>query len=334
MRLLLTGGCGYIGSHTAWACEDDESTPWEVHLLDDLRNAAGPPPRRPGRRPPRFHRLDLSDGEALGQLFAAHRFDAVVHFAALKSVDESLAHPLDYYDNNVGGLVQLLRQMDRHGCRQLVFSSSATVYGDAPSPLAEDDPPGRLTTPYGRTKAMGEQILADLAAADPRWRIAVLRYFNPVGAHPSGALAERPRGRPANLMPCLLRALRSGEPFRIYGDDYPTPDGTCQRDYIHVMDVAEAHLAALCTLATAAGGVLTANLGTGRPHSVREVVRAVEAAAGRPVLTVQAPRRPGDCASVFAAAGRAERLLGWRSRRTLEDMCRDALRSCEAPCEQ
>lgn len=331
-RVLLTGGCGYIGAHTAWACQELEPG-WEVHLLDTLENSLGPPPSREGRPDPVFHRVDTTDEAAVGALLERHRFDAVVHFAAHKSVERSLRDPVEYYRNNVGGLVALLRRMAAAGCFALVFSSSATVYGDATSPLHEDTAPGTLTNPYGRSKAMCERILRDTAAADPRWRVWALRYFNPMGAHPSGRLSDRPRGKPCNLMPCLLEAVRRHEPFTIFGDDYDTPDGTCLRDYIHVVDLAEAHVEALRrAIAGGGGGMRVLNLGTGSPRSVREVVDAMSRAAGRPVRVIHGPRRPGDCAAVWAAADRARRQLSpWRPSRGLREMCEDALRASGPP---
>lgn len=333
----MTGGCGYIGAHTAWVCQEMEPD-WEVHLLDTLENARGPPPPREGFPRMPLHRVDVTDEAALAALFERHRFDAVVHFAAHKSVEASRRDPLEYYRNNVGGLVALMRQMARAGCFALVFSSSATVYGNATSPLTENTRPGALTNAYGRSKAMGEQVVLDAAESDTRWRASLLRYFNPMGAHPSGRLGDRPRGKPCNLMPCLLEAVRNDTPFTIFGDDYDTPDGTCQRDYIHVMDLAAAHVHSLRRLLGEAGGPPRAaalNLGTGAPSSVREVVAAMErASGGRAVRVRVGPRRPGDCAAVWAACGRAERELApWRPTRDLDDMCRDALHALSLAAE-
>ena len=326
MQILITGGCGYIGSHVAWALQE-ASSQYDVHLLDNLCNVDKILPSRPGFPDAKFHNIDLCDASALRELLATHRFDAVVHCAAYKSVSQSLRDPLEYYRNNVGGLVTLLQCMASAGCFSLVFSSSATVYGDAPSPLQEDTPPGTLTNPYSQTKGMGERILCDTAASDDRWRISALRYFNPLGAHPSGLLCDRPRGKPSNLMPSLLDAVTTNTPFTIFGNNYDTPDGTCLRDYIHVVDLADAHEAALRRVIDGieGRGVETFNLGTGVPHSVLEVVRAMEAAASRSIALKMGARRPGDCAAVWAKVDRARRVLGWSARRSLAEMCTDAL---------
>ena len=258
--------------------------------------------------------------------FRAHAVDAVIHFAALKAVGESVAKPLMYYDNNIAGTVALTEVMTEAGVKSLVFSSSATVYGDPASvPIREDFPTGP-TNPYGRTKWMMEFVLSDLAAADPEWRVALLRYFNPVGAHASGRIGEDPNGLPNNLMPYVSQVAVGRLPrLRVFGGDYPTPDGTGVRDYIHVVDLAVGHVAAVRRL-TERPGVLTVNLGTGRGYSVIEVVKAFEKASGRPVPYEIVARRPGDVAQCYAEPGLAERELGWRAERGIDEMCADAWR--------
>jgi UDP-glucose 4-epimerase len=260
-------------------------------------------------------------------VFAATGPDAVVHFAGLKAVGESVAQPLRYYDNNVAGTVALLEVMQAHDVRDLVFSSSATVYGDPPEVPITEATRLEATNPYGRTKLMIEELLRDTATSEPgRWRIALLRYFNPVGAHPSGRIGEDPAGIPNNLMPYVLQVAVGRHPHvNVFGDDYPTPDGTGVRDYLHVMDLAEGHLAALDALAKLDGAVAV-NLGTGRGHSVLEVIAAVADAVGRPIPYEVTARRPGDIATCFADPTLAAELLGWRAFRTLADMCADAWR--------
>ncbi|MFO1297017.1 MAG: UDP-glucose 4-epimerase GalE [Rubrivivax sp.] len=334
--VLLTGATGYIASHTWLALlaaghrvigVDDfsNSSPVVLERLAELSGAK-----------PRFEKLDVGDAAALDTLFARERIDATVHFAAFKAVGESVQKPLDYYRNNVGGLVNVCATMQRHGVRRFVFSSSATVYGDPQKlPIAEDAPLS-ATNPYGRTKLVGEQIIGDLARSDamaceggapgPAWQNAVLRYFNPVGAHESGRIGEDPRGTPNNLMPFVAQVAVGRRPhLSVFGNDYPTPDGTGVRDYIHVVDLAEGHVAALERL-LAAPGSFTVNLGTGRGASVLEVVRAYEAASGRPVPYRIEPKRAGDVAACWADATLASELLGWRARLDLARMCADSWR--------
>jgi UDP-glucose 4-epimerase len=324
--ILLTGATGYIASHTWLALQ---AAGFDVVGLDDLSNSSPEVLNRLrtlGGREPAFVRADVGNASALDTLFQVRRIDAVVHFAAFKAVGESTARPLAYYRNNIGGLVTLCEAMQRHGCRRLVFSSSATVYGDpARLPIREDFPLS-ATNPYGQTKLMGEQVLRDLGAADPAWQTGCLRYFNPVGAHESGLIGEDPRGTPNNLMPYVAQvAVGRREQLQVYGNDYPTPDGTGVRDYIHVVDLAEGHVAALQRL-LAEPGSFTVNLGTGRGYSVLEVVAAYAKASGRPVPYRIVARRPGDVASCYADPSLAATLLGWRARHDLARMCEDSWR--------
>jgi UDP-glucose 4-epimerase len=322
--VLLTGGLGYIGSHTAVALLD---AGWEVLLLDNLSNSSAGVVRRIeqlGGRPVTFVEGDVRDGALVADLLARHRCEAVVHFAGLKAVGESVAKPLLYFDNNVGGAVALLRAMEQAGTRRLVFSSSATVYGTPGYlPLDEQHPVSALN-PYGRTKLHIEEMLRDACAADPSWRVVCLRYFNPCGAHPSGLIGEDPRDIPNNLMPYVARVAQ-GELARVqvFGGDYDTPDGTGVRDYIHVQDLAAGHLQALAYGARHAGWEAI-NLGTGRGYSVLEMIRAFERASGRPIPYAIVGRRPGDAASCWADPAKAARLLDWTARHDVEAMCESA----------
>lgn len=324
--VLLTGATGYIGSHTWLALW---SAGYDIVGVDDFSNSSSVVLQRLetlGGRVPAFVRADVCDGAALNQLFAGQRFDAVIHFAAYKAVAESVQRPLEYYRNNIGGLVTLCDAMQRHGCRRLVYSSSATVYGEPERlPLTEDCALS-ATNPYGQTKLMGEQILTDLGRADPQWQTACLRYFNPVGAHESGLIGEDPRGTPNNLMPYVAQVATGRLPqLKVFGSDYPTPDGTGVRDYIHVCDLAEGHVAAVRRL-LAAEGSFTINLGTGRGYSVLDVVRAFERASGKTVPLVLTQRRPGDVPACYAEPQRARELLGWEARHDLDRMCADSWR--------
>jgi len=324
--ILLTGATGYIGSHTWLALQaagfavvgvDDFSNSSPV-VLERLRELSG--------QAPVFEKADVCDAAAMDAIFRRHRIDATVHFAAFKAVGESAAQPLAYYGNNLGGLVTTCRTMLQHGVTRLVFSSSATVYGQPERLPITEDAPLAATNPYGATKLMGETILRDLGAADASWQLALLRYFNPVGAHESGAIGEDPRGTPNNLMPFVAQvAVGAREKLRVFGNDYATPDGTGVRDYIHVLDLADGHVAALRHLLEG-GGSITANLGTGRGHSVLEVVRAFEAASGRRVPYEIVPRRPGDVDACWADATLARERLGWQATRGLDTMCADAWR--------
>jgi UDP-glucose 4-epimerase len=324
--ILLTGATGYIASHTWLALQ---SAGLRVIGIDDFSNSSPEVLSRlehlSGQRPS-FERADVCDEAALEALFLRERIDAVVHFAAFKAVGESGAKPLAYYGNNLGGLIALARTMQRHGCRRLVFSSSATVYGQPERLPITEDSPLAATNPYGATKLMGETILRDLDRSEPGWSIALLRYFNPVGAHESGLIGESPQGTPNNLMPYVAQvAVGQRDKLRIFGSDYDTPDGTGIRDYIHVLDLAEGHVAALRRLLDEPG-LLTLNLGTGRGHSVLEVVDAYQRASGRPIPYEVVPRRPGDVAACYADPSLARRLLGWRARRDLAAMCGDSWR--------
>jgi UDP-glucose 4-epimerase len=324
--VLLTGGAGYIGSHIA---VELLTAGWSVAVLDNLSNSAAVSVARAGELGGGeidLHVGDIRDEAAVEAAFAAVQPVAVVHLAGLKAVAESVGDPLRYYDNNVAGTVTLLKVMQRRGIRDLVFSSSATVYGEPERvPLTEDC---RLApvNPYGRTKLQIEEILRDLAAGDDRWRIAILRYFNPVGAHPSGRIGEDPAGMPNNLLPIVMQAAAGRrDAVPVFGDDYPTPDGTCVRDYIHVVDLARGHVAALESFDHLAG-CRALNLGTGRGHSVLEVIDAAGRAAGRPIPHRASPRRPGDVATTWADPAAASAVLGWNARLGLDDACADAWR--------
>lgn len=324
--VLLTGATGYIASHTWLALLQ---AGYRVVGLDNFVNSSPEVLVRLQRLSggaPSFEQVDVCDLAALQGVFRAHSPDAVVHFAAHKAVGESTQRPLDYYGNNVGGLVAVCRAMQEAGCRRIVFSSSATVYGVPERlPIAEDAPLSAVN-PYGQTKLIGETMLRDLANSDERWKVATLRYFNPVGAHESGQIGEDPRGTPNNLMPYVAQvAIGRRAQLQVFGDDYDTVDGTGVRDYIHVCDLAEGHVAALHYLFDT-NRSLTVNLGTGRGHSVLEVVSAYAQASGREIPYVVGPRRPGDVAACYADPARAARLLGWRARLGLERMCADSWR--------
>ena len=326
MKYLVTGGTGYIGSHMV---VELMSAGRDVVVIDNLSNSKysvldriqGIVGRRPG-----FEQIDLCDRPALRRLFSDHRFDAVLHFAGLKSVGESVEKPLAYYANNVGGSMALIECMAAAGVKSIVFSSSATVYGEPASVPVREDFPLAASSPYGRSKLMIEEILRDVGAADTMWRVALLRYFNPVGAHASGLIGEDPNGIPNNLMPYIAQvAVRKLDELQVFGNDYPTPDGTGVRDYIHVVDLARGHLAALDALRRRPG-VLTVNLGTGRGHSVLEMVRAFAAASGKPVPYRVVGRRSGDVAQCYADASLARSMLGWEARLGIEAMCADTWR--------
>jgi UDP-glucose 4-epimerase len=326
MRLLITGGAGYIGSHTVLVLLEAGH---DIVVVDNLVNSSAESLRRVEAltgRPVEFHQVDILDAAALERVFAAGKIDAVIHFAGLKAVGESVAPPVRYYHNNVTGTLVLADVMQRHGVRTLVFSSSATVYGDPHTVPITEDFPLSATNPYGRSKLMIEEILRDLAVADPGWRIAILRYFNPVGAHESGQIGESPNGIPNNLLPYVAQvAVGRLAELPVYGGDYPTPDGTGVRDYIHVMDLAVGHERALARLGNGAG-VFTWNLGTGRGYSVLEMIAAFERASNRKVAYRVGPRRPGDIAVCYADATRAQAELGWTATRGLDAMCEDAWR--------
>lgn len=327
MRILLTGGMGFIGSHTAVALLEAEH---HVVLFDNLSNADRSVSDRIEQitgRSPVFVEGDIRDVTLMEAVLRREKIDAVIHFAGLKAVGESVSKPIEYYDNNTNGTLKLLEAMRATNVKRLIFSSSSTVYGTPEKlPLTEATPTGKATNPYGRSKLHIEEILADVCRADPEMSVICLRYFNPIGAHPSGLIGEDPNGTPNNLLPYVARVANGRlERLRIFGNDYPTPDGTGVRDYIHVVDLAEGHAAAL-PYACSHTGWLAVNLGCGRGYSVLEVVRAFENASGRTIAFEFAPRRDGDIAANWADPSLAEKLFGWRAQRTLEDMCVDAWR--------
>jgi UDP-glucose 4-epimerase len=329
--VLLTGATGYIGSHT-WVSL--LSSGYEVVGLDNFVNSSQAVLQRIQRligKPPLFVRGDVRDAAALDQLFESAKargapVSAVVHFAALKAVGESVQRPLDYFDNNIGGLVSVCQAMARHGVFDMVFSSSATVYGQPDQLPITESAPLQALNPYGQTKLMGEQVLRELERCDSRWKVAYLRYFNPVGAHPSGQIGEDPRGVPNNLMPYVAQVAVGARPhLNVFGQDYDTPDGTGVRDYIHVCDLAQGHVSALSYLRDKRQS-LTVNLGTGRGYSVLELAQTYERVSGRPIPLVHAPRRAGDVAACYADPTLAETLMGWTAKRGLEEMCADSWR--------
>ena len=325
MNVLVTGGAGFIGSHT---CVELLQNGVDIVVMDNYVNSSPEALRAveqiTGKTFP-IYECDMLDMAGFEKVFAENKIDAVIHFAGLKAVGESVSKPLEYYHNNISGTLNLLLLMRKYGVKKLVFSSSATVYGmNNPVPFREDMPVGGTTNPYGTTKYFIEQILRDVAFADNSWSIALLRYFNPIGAHESGLIGENPNGIPNNLMPYIARvAAGQLECLSVFGDDYPTPDGTGVRDYIHVCDLASGHLKALEKLESIHGAEAY-NLGTGHGSSVLEVVHAFEKACGHPVNYKIAPRRPGDIAECYADVSKAKKELGWEATRTLDDMCRDS----------
>ena len=321
MTILVTGGAGYIGSHTAVELLEAGH---DVVVADNLCNASEESVARVEQiagKKVRFYKVDVRDAAALEQIFAENAIDWVIHFAGLKAVGESVAKPLEYYDNNLGSTLTLLEVMRESGVKKIVFSSSATVYGTPEKlPLDENCRTGGTTNPYGTSKYMQEQILRDLYVSDPGWTIALLRYFNPVGAHASGLIGEDPKGIPNNLTPYIAKVAIGELPeIGVFGDDYPTPDGTGVRDYIHVVDLAKGHVAAIHALEEP--GVYTYNLGTGIGYSVLDVIHAFERACGRKLPYTVKPRRAGDIAACYADAGKAKRELHWQAQRGLDDMC-------------
>jgi UDP-glucose 4-epimerase len=325
-QVLLTGGAGYIGSHTAIALLD---AGYDVVVLDNFSNSSPEALRRVEQITGKTVTLcqgDIRSATDLATLFKNHAIDAVIHFAGLKAVGESTTQPVRYYDNNVLGTIELLKAMQTAGVKQLVFSSSATVYGDAKIVPITEDAPRSATNPYGQSKLINEYILQDTAAADPSWAIAILRYFNPVGAHPSGLIGEDPNGIPNNLMPFISQvAVGKRAMLSVFGNDYATLDGTGVRDYIHVTDLALGHLKALQYIA-GQPGAHAVNLGTGQGYSVLQMVDAFSRVNQVPVPYQIAPRRPGDIASCYAQPDKAKQLLGWQATHTLEDMVRDTWR--------
>ena len=325
MNILVTGGAGYIGSHTVIELINAGHS---VVVVDNLVNASRVALQRVeqivGRKVP-FYENDIRDRRGMERVFAENSFDCVIHFAGLKAVGESVQKPLEYYDNNITGTLVLLDVMRRAGCKNIIFSSSATVYGNpAVVPITESCPKGSCTNPYGHTKSMLEEILRDLHVADPSWNVVLLRYFNPIGAHASGLIGENPSGVPNNLMPYITQvAVGRLHELHVFGDDYPTHDGTGVRDYIHVVDLAKGHVKALQAVADKCG-VEVYNLGTGIGYSVLDLVHAFEKATGINIPYVVDPRRAGDIASCYSDPSKAWIQLGWRAEHGIEDMCRDS----------
>lgn len=327
MSILVTGGAGYIGSHT---CLELLKAGYEVVVADNLCNSSEEAVRRVEKiagKPVKFYQADILDREALNKIFDMEKIDSVIHFAGLKAVGESVAKPLEYYHNNITGTLILCDVMRNHGVKNIVFSSSATVYGDpAFVPITEDCPKGQITNPYGQTKSMLEQILTDFHVADPEWNVVLLRYFNPIGAHESGLIGEDPKGIPNNLVPYIAQvAVGKLQCLGVFGNDYPTHDGTGVRDYIHVVDLAAGHVKALKKIEEKAG-VCIYNLGTGKGYSVLDVVKAYEKACGKEIKYEIKPRRPGDIATCYADASKAKKELGWEAERGIEEMCADSWR--------
>ena len=327
MRILVTGGAGYIGSHT---CVELLNAGYEVVILDNLYNSSKKAVDRieeiTGKKVT-FYENDMLDKDALEKLFSKEQIDCVIHFAGLKAVGESVAKPLEYYKNNIQGTLTLVEVMREHGCKNIIFSSSATVYGDpAFVPITEECPKGTPTNPYGWTKSMLEQILTDLHTADEEWNVILLRYFNPIGAHKSGKIGEDPKGIPNNLLPYVAQvAIGKLECVGVFGNDYDTPDGTGVRDYIHVVDLAIGHVKAIDKI-NEKPGVKVYNLGTGNGYSVLDVINAFSKACGHDVPYQIKPRRPGDIATCYADAGLAKKELGWEAQYGIEEMCADSWR--------
>lgn len=327
MKILVTGGAGYIGSHTCVALLQDG---YEVVILDNLYNSSQAAVTRVEQisgQKITFYEGDLLDSEFVERVFANEKIDAVIHFAGLKAVGESVQKPLEYYHNNITGTLILCDAMRRHGCKRMVFSSSATVYGDPQIiPIPESCPKGEITNPYGQTKSMLEQILIDLQISDPEWKVVILRYFNPIGAHPSGLIGEDPKGIPNNLLPYIAQvAVGKLDCLGVFGDDYDTPDGTGVRDYIHVDDLAVGHVKALAKMAVSSG-VNIYNLGTGIGYSVLDVVKAFEKACQKKIPYQIKERRAGDIAVCYADPAKAKTELGWSAQKGIEEMCVDSWR--------
>lgn len=327
MSILVTGGAGYIGSHT---CVELLNAGYEVVVVDNLYNASRESLKRVEEitgKTLTFYEADILDRDKMNEIFDQENIDSVIHFAGLKAVGESVAKPLEYYYNNIAGTLVLCDVMRSHGVKSIVFSSSATVYGDpAFVPITEECPKGKITNPYGQTKSMLEQILTDLNVADPEWKVVLLRYFNPIGAHESGRIGEDPKGIPNNLVPYIAQvAVGKLDRLNVFGNDYDTPDGTGVRDYIHVVDLAKGHVKAIEKMKET-GGVQIYNLGTGRGYSVLEVLHAYEKACGKELPYVIRPRRAGDIATCYADPAKAEKELGWKAERGIEEMCADSWR--------
>lgn len=327
MKILVTGGAGYIGSHTIIELY---KAGHEVVVIDNLCNSSEKSLERvsglTGKTIP-FYKVDIRDRAGLDKVLDEHKVDACIHFAGLKAVGESVSKPYEYYENNIGGTLVLIDALRSHGCKNLIFSSSATVYGNpAVIPITEDCPKGHCTNPYGQTKSMLEEIFMDIQKADPEWNVVLLRYFNPIGAHESGLIGEDPNGIPNNLMPYITQVAVGKRPeLGVFGDDYDTHDGTGVRDYIHVVDLAAGHVKALAAIERKCG-LAVYNLGTGHGYSVLDVVTAFEKANGVKVPYSIKPRRPGDIATCYSDPAKAERELGWKAQFGIEDMCRDSWR--------
>ena len=327
MKILVTGGAGYIGSHT---CVELLNEDYEVVIVDNLYNSNEKAVDRIMQitgKEVKFYNSDIRDYEAMSKIFACERPDAVIHFAGLKAVGESVAKPLEYYENNIGGTLILCKAMRENGCKNIIFSSSATVYGDpAFIPITEECPKGVCTNPYGWTKHMLEQILTDLHTADTEWNVVLLRYFNPIGAHKSGLIGEDPKGIPNNLLPYVAQvAMGKLKCLGVFGDDYDTPDGTGVRDYIHVVDLAIGHVRAIDKIKEKPG-VKVYNLGTGKGYSVLDVVKALEKACGHEIPYEIKPRRAGDIATCYSDASLAKKELGWEAQYDIDEMCADSWR--------
>ena len=325
MTILVTGGAGFIGSHTV---VELLSAGYDVVVFDNFYNSKPCVVDRIKKitgRDFKFYEADMLDRAAIDKIFDENKIDAVIHFAGLKAVGESVKIPLTYYYNNIAGTIVLCESMSAHGCKRIVFSSSATVYGEPDHvPMQEDFPITHATNPYGETKILIERILKDLCVSDPEWSACCLRYFNPVGAHKSGLIGEDPMGIPNNIMPRIQKvATGEWDSITVFGTDYDTPDGTCIRDYIHVTDLAQAHIAALKRAASVVGWE-TYNIGCGRGYSVLEIIAAYERACGHPIKREMCPRRPGDIAVSYADPSRARDVLGWEAKLTIDDMCRDS----------
>lgn len=327
MKILVTGGAGYIGSHTVI---DLQENGYDVIIVDNLSNAdirVLDRIKAITKKDLTFYQVDICDKKSLDQIFAKEKPEAVIHFAGLKAVGESVSKPIEYYQNNINGSLTLIDVMRKHDCKNIMFSSSATVYGDPKNlPITEEDAKGTCTNPYGWTKWMIEQILIDLHTADPSWNVVLLRYFNPIGAHKSGTIGENPNGIPNNLMPYITQvAVGKLEKLHIFGNDYNTHDGTGVRDYIHVLDLAKGHVCALKKFEKDSG-VSIYNLGTGIGYSVLDIVDAFEKANNLKIPYVTDPRRAGDVASVYCSAKKAEKELGWIAENSIKDMCEDSWR--------
>lgn len=327
MAILVTGGAGYIGSHTI---VELQNAGYDVVVCDNLVNSSKKSLERVETitgKPVKFYLADILDRGAMNEIFEKESIDSVIHFAGLKAVGESVAKPWEYYNNNITGTLVLVDVMRQHGCKNIIFSSSATVYGDpAFIPITEECPKGNCTNPYGWTKSMLEQILTDIQKADPEWNVVLLRYFNPIGAHKSGLIGENPNGTPNNLMPYVTQVAVGKRPhLSVYGNDYPTPDGTGVRDYIHVVDLAKGHVCAIRKLNENCGCKIY-NLGTGKGYSVLDIIKNFEEATGVKVPYVITDRRPGDIAECYSSADLAEKELGWVAENGIKEMCEDSWR--------